>query len=156
MKNWKLAMGSLALAGVLAAPGTTLAFGGGEGHHRHGFEHMARELQLTEGQRAQLKSNRESTREARMALRKQLKELRQQIHTAIERSAEQSTLDQFGAELGKLKVRQMQNRYQMRQQFEAILTDEQKAKLAELKDKRRESRQKLRGHSRGARNAGES
>lgn len=91
-----------------------------------------------------------------MALRKQLKELRQQIHTAIERSAEQSTLDQFGAELGKLKVRQMQNRYQMRQQFEAILTDEQKAKLAELKDKRRESRQKLRGHSRGARNAGES
>ncbi|MDP5208969.1 Spy/CpxP family protein refolding chaperone [Microbulbifer sp. 2205BS26-8] len=156
MKNWKLAMGSLALAGVLAAPGTTLAFGGGEGHHRYGFEHMARELQLTEGQRAQLKSNRESTREARMALRKQLKELRQQIHTAIERSAEQSTLDQFGAELGKLKVRQMQNRYQMRQQFEAILTDEQKAKLAELKDKRRENRQKLRGHSRGARNAGES
>lgn len=156
MKNWKLAMGSLALAGMLAAPATTLAFGGGDGYRGHGFEHMARELQLTEGQKAQLKSNRESTREARKALRKQLKELRQQMHAAIERGADQSTLDQFGAELGRLKVQQMQSHNQMRQQFEAILTDEQKAKFSELKAKRKESRRKQRGQGRGARGAGES
>lgn len=144
MKNWKLAVSSLALAGVLVFPAATMAYGGGEGHHKRGFEHIARELQLTEGQKAQLKANRDGTREARKAQREQMNELRKQIHTAIESGADQATVDQLGAELGKLKVQQMQNHYQMRQQFEAILTEEQKAKFEELKAERKEHRMKWR------------
>ncbi|GAA5444967.1 hypothetical protein Misp06_03160 [Microbulbifer sp. NBRC 101763] len=144
MKNWKLAVSSLALAGVLAFPAATMASGGGGDHHKRGFEHMARELQLTEGQKAQLKANRDGTREARNAQREQLNALRKQIHTAIESGADQATVDQLGAELGRLKVQQMQSHHQMRQQFEAILTDEQKAKFEELKAERKERRMKWR------------
>jgi len=144
MKNWKLAVSSLALAGVLVFPAVTMAYGGGEGHHKRAYEHIARELQLTEGQKAQLKANRDGTREARKAQREQMNELRKQIHTAIESGADQAAVDQLGAELGKLKVQQMQNHYQMRQQFEEILTEEQKAKFEELKAERKEHRMKWR------------
>ncbi|WP_226648400.1 Spy/CpxP family protein refolding chaperone [Microbulbifer variabilis] len=144
MRNWKLVLSSLALAGVMAAPAATMAFGGEEGHHKRGFEHMARKLDLTEGQRAQLKANRDSNSESRNAQRQQLQELRQQIHTALENGADQATLDQLGAELGKLEMQKMQNHFQMRQQFEAILTDEQKAKYEELKEQRKEHRMKWR------------
>ncbi|MFA0810026.1 Spy/CpxP family protein refolding chaperone [Microbulbifer epialgicus] len=153
MKNWKLAVGSLALAGVLAFPAASMAFGGSEDHHKRGFEHMARELQLTEGQKAQLKANRDGTREASKVQRERLNELRKQIHSAIESGADQANLDQLGVELGRLKVQQMQNHYQMRQQFEAILTDEQKAKLEELKAERKERRMKWREQRRERRSS---
>ncbi|MCO1335058.1 Spy/CpxP family protein refolding chaperone [Microbulbifer sp. OS29] len=144
MKYWKQVLGSLTLAGVLVAPLTAMAFGGGEGHQGRGFDHMMRQLELTEGQQAQLKANRESTREARMAQRKQLIELRKQISTAIESGADQATLDQLSEEFGKLKVQEMANHKKMREQFKAILTDEQKAKLEQLKSERQESRMKRR------------
>ncbi|QFT54158.1 Spy/CpxP family protein refolding chaperone [Microbulbifer sp. THAF38] len=144
MKNWKLMLSSLALAGVMAAPAATMAFGAEGGHHKRGFEHMARKLELTEGQKAQLKANRDSNSESRNAQRQQLQELRKEIYTALESGADQATLDQLGAELGKLQVQKMQNHFQMRQQFEAILTDEQKAKFEELKEQRKERRVKWR------------
>ncbi|WP_444941092.1 Spy/CpxP family protein refolding chaperone [Microbulbifer sp. ZKSA004] len=146
MKHWKQAIGSLALAGVLVAP-AAMAFGGGESGQGRGFEYMVRQLELTEGQQAQLKANRESTREARMAQREQMIELRQQINEAIESGADQTTLDQLGEELGKLKVQQMQNHDTMKEQFKAILTDEQKAKLEQLKSERKERQMKRRDES---------
>ncbi|WP_444937496.1 Spy/CpxP family protein refolding chaperone [Microbulbifer sp. JMSA002] len=144
MKNWKLVLSSLALAGVMAAPVATMAFGAEDGHHKRGFEYMARKLELTEGQKAQLKANRDSNSESRNAQRQQLQELRKQIHTALETGADQATLDQLGAELGKLQVQKMQSHFQLRQQFEALLTDEQKAKFEELKEQRKERRMKWR------------
>lgn len=65
---------------------------------------MARKLELTEGQKAQLKANRDSNSESRNAQRQQLQELRKEIYTALESGADQATLDQLGAELGKLQV----------------------------------------------------
>ncbi|WP_299584436.1 Spy/CpxP family protein refolding chaperone [uncultured Microbulbifer sp.] len=144
MKNWKVVLGSLALAGVMAVPAASMAFGGGEGHHKRGFEHMARELGLTEGQKAQLKANRESNSDSKIAQREQLRALRKQIRAAMESGADQATLDQLGTELGKLEVQKMQNHFQIRQQFEAILTDEQKAKFETLKEKRKERHMKWR------------
>ncbi|WP_444914383.1 Spy/CpxP family protein refolding chaperone [Microbulbifer sp. TRSA007] len=146
MKHWKQAIGSLALVGVLVAP-AAMAFGGGVSGQGRGFEYMVRQLELTEGQQAQLKANRESTREARMAQREQMIELRQQINEAIESGADQTTLDQLGEELGKLKVQQMQNHDTMKEQFKAILTDEQKAKLEQLKSERKARQMKRRDES---------
>ncbi|WNZ55159.1 Spy/CpxP family protein refolding chaperone [Microbulbifer sp. EKSA008] len=146
MKHWKQAMGSLALVGVLVAP-AALAFGGGEGGQGRGFEYMVRQLELTEGQQAQLKANRESNREARMAQREQMIELRKELNAAIESGADQATLDQLGEELGKLKLQEMQNRNEMKEQFKAILTDEQKAKLEQLKSERKARQMKRRDES---------
>ncbi|MFC6632223.1 Spy/CpxP family protein refolding chaperone [Microbulbifer taiwanensis] len=150
MKNWKAMAGSLVLAGTLAVPGMTMAFGG-DNHHRdphhykgHFFEHMAEELDLTEGQKAQLKANRDANRDAHKAQRKQMRELHKQLRQAIESGADQATLDSLGTELGKLQVAKMQERHQMRTQFEAILTDEQKAKLEQLKAERKERRKERR------------
>lgn len=148
MKNWKAMAGSLVLAGALAVPGMSVAFGGGDhGPHHfkgHFFEHMAEELDLTEGQKAQLKANREAAREAHKAQRQQMRELHRQLRAAIESGADQATLDSLGAELGRLQVAKMQQMHKQRQQFEAILTDEQKAKLEQLKAERKERRKERR------------
>ncbi|WKT61782.1 Spy/CpxP family protein refolding chaperone [Microbulbifer thermotolerans] len=148
MKNWKAIAGSVILAGALAAPAATLAFGGGQGPHHHKghyMEHIAEELNLTEGQKAQLKANREAAREAHKAQRKQKRELHKKLREAIASGADQATLDSLGAELGRLQVAEMQQRHKQRQQFEAILTDEQKAKLEKLKVEREERRMERRG-----------
>ncbi|WP_323844832.1 Spy/CpxP family protein refolding chaperone [Microbulbifer magnicolonia] len=144
MKNWKAMASSLVLAGALAAPGMTLAFGGdnhhGGPHHfkGHFFEQMAEELDLTEGQKAQLKANREANREARKAQREQMRALHEQLREAIDSGADQATLDKLGAELGKLQVAKMQEMQQHRKEFEALLTPDQKAKLEQLKAEREE------------------
>ncbi len=150
MKNWKAMAGSLVLAGVLAVPATILAQEDNfeppmmfkhHGHHGgHFFEHMADELDLTEGQKAQLEANRDATREAHKAQRQQIRELHKQLREAIESGADQATLDSLGSELGKLQVAKMQQMHKQREQFEAILTDEQKAKLEQLKRERKERR----------------
>ncbi|WP_444931840.1 Spy/CpxP family protein refolding chaperone [Microbulbifer sp. SSSA002] len=139
MKYWKQAVGSLAIAGVLIAP-AAMALGSSEGGQGRGFEYMARQLELTEGQQAQLRANRENSQEARAAQRQQMYELRQQINTAIDSGADQATLNQLGEQLGKLKVQEMLSQNRMREQFKAILTDEQKAKWETLKTQRKERR----------------
>lgn len=143
MKNWKAVAGSLVLAGALAAPGMSLASGGG-GHH-HGphhskhrmFQHMAEKLELTEGQKAQLKADRDANREAQKAQREKRREIHKQLREAIESGADQATLDQLGAELGKLQVARMQAMHEQHRQFEAILTDEQKTKLEQMRAERK-------------------
>ena len=57
---------------------------------------------------------------------------------------EQAKLDQLSAELGRQEVAQMQRRQQMQEQFESILTDEQKIKLEQMKSERKERWQKHR------------
>ena len=140
MNKWKALAGSAILSSVLIAPGMVMAYPDGDHGPRHHkermFEHLAEELELTEGQKAQLKANREAGKEARNADRKEMHEVRKQLRDAIESGADQATLDSLGAKLGQLEVAKMQRMHEKREQFESILTDEQKAKLAELKAKR--------------------
>lgn len=151
MQNWKAMTAGLMLAATLAVPGMTLAQNddfespvvikrvGHHGHHgHHFFERMAQELDLTEGQKAQLKANREANKGVRKASREQRRELHKQIREALNSGADQATLDSLGAELGKLEIAKMQQMRERHQQFEAILTEEQKAKLEELKAERKE------------------
>jgi len=141
MNKWKALAGSAILSSALIAPGMVMAFPGGDhgpGHHKERmFEHLAEKLDLTEGQKAQLKANREANREARKADREELHAVRQQLQDAIESGADQATLDTLGAKLGQMEVARMQRMHDKWVQFESILTDEQKAKLEELKAERK-------------------
>ena len=146
MNKWKALAGTLVLGSALTASGMVLAFPDGDeghrghkGHHGGGhhkermYEHLAEKLDLTEGQKAQLKADREASKEARKAARKEAHEVRQQLREAVEAGADQATLDALGAKIGQLEVQKMQRMHQKRVQFESILTDEQKAKLEEMK-----------------------
>ena len=151
MNKWKALAGTLILGSALTTSGMVMAFPDGDhgrghhnGEHRKGghhkermFERLAEELELTEGQKAQMKADREAGKEARKADRQAMRDLRKQLREAIDSGADQATLDNLGAQLGKLEVAKMQHMHQKRQQFEAILTDEQKAKLEELKAERK-------------------
>lgn len=154
MNKWKALAGSLVLGSALTTSGMVLAFpdedqghrghkGHHGGHHKERmFEHLAEKLDLTEGQKAQLKANREAGKDARKAQREEWHALRKQLREAIESGADQATLDSLGAELGKLEVQKMQRMHEKQVQFESILTDEQKAKLAEMKAERMERHEK--------------
>ncbi|MFV8781845.1 Spy/CpxP family protein refolding chaperone [Microbulbifer sp. SA54] len=148
MKMWKALAGSAILSGALVAPGMVMAYPDhdhGPGHHKHRMlEHMADELDLTEGQRAQLKANRDANKASRAAAREEMHALRKQLMEAIDGGGDQATLDSLGAKLGQLEVAKMQRMHEQRVQLESILTDEQKAKLEEMKAKheaRREQRE---------------
>ncbi|MFD1216204.1 Spy/CpxP family protein refolding chaperone [Microbulbifer celer] len=106
------------------------------------FEHIAEKLDLTEGQKAQLKANRDASKEAYKARRQESRELRKELHEAVRSGADQATLDSLGTRIGALAVQRAQDMEQQRSQFEAILTDEQKATLNEMKAERMERHQK--------------
>lgn len=150
MNKWKALAGSLVLGSALTTSGMVLAFPddgeghrGHKGHHGGGhhkdrmFKHMAEKLDLTEGQKAQLKADREAGKEARKATRKEAREVHKQLREAVESGADQATLDALGAKIGQMEVQKMQRMQQKRAQFESILTDEQKAKLEEMKAERK-------------------
>ncbi|MEX2963403.1 Spy/CpxP family protein refolding chaperone [Microbulbifer sp. TYP-18] len=145
MQNRISKLGSFLLAGALVAPAAVLAHGGEDGDrgiYRQKFERMAEQLNLTEGQRAQLKTDRAAGREIRRDQKREIRDLRRQVRESVRSGADQQTLDKLGAELGRLEVARMRQTQLMQQQFEAILTDEQKAKLQQIRSERQERWQK--------------
>lgn len=142
MNKWKALAGSLVLSSVMAAPAMVMASPDGDhGPHHHKqrmFEHIADELDLTEGQKAQLKANREASKEAFKARREAMHEAHKALRDAVSSGADQATLDSLGAKIGALEVQKAQEMEKQRTQFEAILTDEQKTRLEEMKAERKE------------------
>ena len=146
MNKWKALAGSLIIGGALTTSGLVMAFPDGDhgprGHHKGGFhqeqmfDRLADELDLTEGQIAQLEANREAGKENRKADRKAMREVHKQLREAIESGADQAALDTLAVKLGQLKVKKFQRIHEQRAQFESILTPEQKTRLDELKAKR--------------------
>lgn len=138
--NWKALAGGLMLAATVALPGTLLAADHHDkGHHGHEMlERMAEKLDLTEAQKAQLKAKREAQRDDWESLKKQKRELRDEIRTALDSGADQTKLDRLAGQLGAVELKMMQQKHQMHQDLEAILTDEQKAKLEQWHSERKE------------------
>ena len=150
LTNWKTLMGSLILASAVALPGAAFA-GDHHGHHgddHHGkghhmqemFDRMAEKLELTEAQKAQVKAKREAHHDALKSLKKQKRELRDEIRTALDSGADQTKLDGLAAQLGAVELRMMQQHHQMHKELESILTDEQKAKMEQMRKEHRERR----------------
>lgn len=121
---------------------------------RHGGGHMmkrmAKKLNLTEDQQAQIKSFREAQRTQHQTLREQMKELRTETQALDSTSADyQNQVAALADKKANLDRQAFIQRNEARQQFESVLTAEQRATLKEMQEKRK-SRGDKRGGKRNA------
>lgn len=136
---------SLALVSLLAAaqgprggrgmgPGTG---GDGPGMGRGGLlgPVMARLLELTDAQKSAIEEKMQAAREEAKPLREQNQALRKQIQEAIQGGANDATLEQLAADSGRvtgqLQAISLKTRSYIHNQ---VLTAQQRAKLAELRE----------------------
>lgn len=148
-----MAAGALLIgAATLAAPGITAETGKTcdgvrAAHHmskgsHHGGKYtghlgrLERKLDLSETQKATLQSQREANRSAREALHEQLGKARTALDKAVEIGANEAELTALADALGRLQAQQALAGAKNHQAFLAVLTEEQKQTLAELKSKR--------------------
>ncbi len=128
--------------------------GGRHGGGKHMMKRMAGKLELTDAQKEQMKATREAQKVDNQALRDQMKQLRTEMQNLD--SSDATAVAALAARKGELTSQMFIARNQARLAFEAILTDEQKAKLAEMKAERKakkEARMKKRMERKAAKNA---
>lgn len=149
MKSFKLLASSALLLGSIAltAPGFAGDWGdkGGpkqEGDWRHGQsgKRIEKMLDLTDTQKETLKTQRVTNKSERQALREKITAAHEALSTAVEAGANDAELAALAENLGKLHAQQALAAAQAHKAFVAVLTDEQRKKLAELKAKRKEHR----------------
>ncbi len=96
---------------------------------------LARLLELTDAQKTAIRERLQAAAEEAKPLRQQSQELRKQIHDAIQTNASEATLDQLAVESGRiaglLQAISLKARSYIHNQ---VLTAEQRAKLAELRE----------------------
>ena len=108
--------------------------GGRHGGGKHMMKRMAKKLNLTEDQKAQMKTMRETQKADNQVLRDEMKELRKDMQ-ALDRN-DLSAVEAMAARKGTLEQKRFIAKNAARLAFESILTDVQKAKLKEMKEKR--------------------
>ncbi|WP_049629681.1 Spy/CpxP family protein refolding chaperone [Cellvibrio sp. pealriver] len=118
-------------------------WGGHDGMGERELRHLRHALDLTDEQKATLASQRDTNKAEREALHAKLSGARAALTTAVESGANDAELAVLADTLGKLQAEQVLAGLKARQAFFAILTDEQKAKMAELKTKRMERKKEL-------------
>lgn len=99
---------------------------------RHG-QGMMRSLNLSEEQQKTLKTQRDSQEAARHQLFEKTRHVEETLMAAANSGAKDSQLQQLANELGQLKAEVALERAKSHRAFLAVLTPEQKQKLAELK-----------------------
>lgn len=131
-------------------------------HHKHkrgrmGAERMARELDLSETQRAQMKELLRSERERNAGLREQISESRRDYLEL--RKADDPRAEAEKAELQRLQDEMKQRRAETREQMLRLLTPEQRRKAEQMRAERearrgekrqRENRQQREERGRGS------
>lgn len=122
--------GTLAFAGVQAEGNE--GFHGRHGHRGHMEARLAAKLNLTDAQKAQLKSDRQTFREANKDFFAQVKATRQEIHAA-KQANDTAKLDSLKATAQSQRAQMKQLRQQRREQFLSVLTPDQKAQLEQMK-----------------------
>jgi protein CpxP len=111
-------------------------WGGGGEFRGPDVRHFGRALDLTDDQKATLKTQQEATRAEREQRHTKLREARQALTAAVNAGANDAELAVLAEALGKVKAEQELSAIKAHQAFIAVLTDEQKAKLAERSSKR--------------------
>ena len=139
---------ALGLAGVGLAADEGAGRGEGFGHRgMHGGRHGGdfRALNLTDDQKAQLKSMREQQREAMKPVFEQQRALREQIRAALESAKPDAT------RIGQLEIQSHQLRLQMKAEHEKamaafanVLTPEQKAQWEKMRQERKQRGEEFR------------
>lgn len=147
MKGFKILATTAAIVGslTLAAPG----FAGdkdsdgkwkhnSDWRHDHGGKRLDKFLELTDAQKETLASQRESDKAARHAQHAKLLEAHNALNNAAENGANDAELSALAQTLGQLHAEQALAGAKAHKAFTAVLTPEQKQKLADLKAKREE------------------
>ena len=135
----------LFLSLVLLSPAQ--ARSGHKGHHDKGghFKKMMQQLNLTEEQQSQVKSIFEDFRESHKDQRKQIRAERQAMNDLMRQEAlDETLLRKQMRKMSEMREDMMIERIKMMKQVRSLLTDEQKARLDELKQQWREKHEKRR------------
>ncbi len=133
-----LAVAVLSIGAMLAFAqttdgGTDKKWGKRGGHHRGGGM-MFRGLDLTDEQKAQMKSIREASKTTTAPLREAMKANRQKLTEATANGAfDEAAVTAIANEGAAITAQMTVQRTKLKSQMFAILTDEQKAKAAEMK-----------------------
>ena len=101
-----------------------------------GFRHAGRVLDLSDDQKATLKTQHEATKAEREQRHSERVKARAALEAAAKSGANDAELAVLAEALGKLQAEQELAAIKARQAFLAVLTDEQKAKLAKRSAKR--------------------
>jgi periplasmic protein CpxP/Spy len=151
MKKALIAILALAVlaAGVIFAVGQTASKGDKRWGRRGGHHRVAgiafRAIGLTEDQKAKLKEFRAASRTNNKPVREAMKANRQKMRTLTANGAfDEAQVTTLANEQAGLQAKLIVERQRMKSQFFAILTEEQKAKLAEMKAKVGERRKERR------------
>ena len=138
-----LALG-LAGAGLAADEGAGRGEGRGGRHGRHGGEFM-RSLNLTDDQKAQLKSMREQQEEALRPVFEQERALREQMREALESgNPDASRIGQLEIQSHRLRQQIRAEREKAMASFVNVLTPEQKAQWEKMQQERKQRREEFR------------
>ena len=147
MKKALIAILALAVlaAGVIFAVGQTTSKGekgwGRRGGHHRGASMAFRAIGLTEDQKAKLKELRTASRTNIKPMREALKANREKMRTLTANGAfDEAQVTALANERAGLQAKLIVERQRTKSQFFAVLTDEQKAKLADMKAKAGERR----------------
>ncbi|WP_225931544.1 Spy/CpxP family protein refolding chaperone [Leptolyngbya sp. 7M] len=108
-----------------------------------------RGLDLTEDQKAQIKAMSEGSKPTIQPLMEAMKQNRQKFMEARKAGADEATLAAIRAEAAPIREQMKAHREASMTQMMSILTDEQKTKLAAMKEKRQERMKERRGKRSG-------
>jgi len=151
MKKALIAILALAVlaAGVIFAVGQTASKGdkrsGRRGGHHRGAGMAFRAIGLTDDQKAKLKEFRAASRTNIKPIREAMKASREKMRTLTANGAfDEARVTALASEQAGLQAKLIVERQRMKSQIFAILTDEQKVKLAEMKAKAGERRKERR------------
>lgn len=135
--TWITGVAAVALSATLAFAGTATA----EGHngHRfgrgHQFARLATKLNLTDAQKAQWKSLRQTSRAQNAAFFQQVRETHKEMRAARDAN-DQAKIDALKPTVQAQREQMKQLRKDQMAQFESILTPDQLAQLNALKAER--------------------
>ena len=126
---------------------------GKRGRRGHMMGRAFRKLELTDAQKTQMQTIMKATREESKALRKQMHTNRQELHKLTENGTfNESQVTALANKQGDLHAKMIVQKQKVKAQMHAVLTSEQKAKLAEIKANRKKKMEERK--ARGAKRRG--
>ncbi len=126
------------VADAKACPHKAMDHRFGPGDEPRAMSHMFKTLDLTDAQKATLKAQREAEIKNRDQLQDKLQAARDSLQKAVESGASDSELKSLSSKLGQVESERALAMAKSQKAFLAVLTPEQKQRLASLKAEREE------------------
>lgn len=122
---------------------------GHRGHHRGGgFGRMTAKLNLTDAQKAQIKTIMETSKANTQPMREASKANRQKMNAVTENGQfDEATVTAIAQEKAGISAQMTVEKLRVKSQIFQVLTAEQKAQVAQMKDQRKERFQNRRNNS---------